>query len=182
MKKFLNISTALILMLGLLCVNASALTVTPLDPADVFSPEIIEKEKDKDVYDQPNLPTTPSAPSTPSGISVTVNGMAVTWTDAAPFIDANSRTMVPLRAVADAMGLNVNWDGSAREATFTNGNKTIYFPIDSNTARTSNGGIVQMDTAAVIVNDRTYAPIRYLAEYFGYEVGWDAATRTVTIK
>ena len=131
---------------------------------------------------QPTQPTTPSAPSTPSGISVTVDGMAVTWTDAAPFIDANSRTMVPLRAVADAMGLNVNWDGSAREAVFTNGSKTIYFPIDSNTARTSDGGAVQMDTAAVIVNERTYAPIRYLAEYFGYEVGWNAATRTVTIK
>ena len=42
---------------------------------------------------------------------------------------------------------------------------------DSNSARTSDGGAVQMDTAAVIVNDRTYAPIRYLAEYFGYEVG-----------
>lgn len=123
----------------------------------------------------------PASP-TSNGVSVSVDDKAVTWTDAAPFIDANSRTMVPLRAVADAMGLDVNWDGSAREAVFTNGSKTIYFPIDSNTARTSNGGTVRMDTAAVIVNDRTYAPIRYLAEYFGYEVGWDAATRTVTIK
>ena len=127
------------------------------------------------------LSDTPSTPAS-SGISVTVGGKAVEWTDAKPFIDANSRTMVPLRAVADAMKLTVNWDSNVREASFSNGSKTIYFPIDNTSARTSDGGAVQMDTAAVIVNDRTYAPIRYLAEYFGYEVGWDAATQTVSLK
>ena len=121
------------------------------------------------------------APSSSAGISVTVGGNAVVWTDAEPFIDANDRTMVPLRAVADAMSLTVNWDAAAREASFTDGSKTIIFPIDSTTARTSDGGTVQMDTAAVIVNDRTYAPIRYLAEFFGCTVGWDAGTRTVSI-
>lgn len=42
-----------------------------------------------------------------SGISVTVNDKAVSWTDAAPFLDSNNRTLCPLRAVADAMGLSV---------------------------------------------------------------------------
>ena len=123
-----------------------------------------------------------AVPSTPGGISVTVGGKAVAWTDAEPFIDANDRTMVPLRAVADAMGLTVNWDAAAREASFTGGSRIIIFPIDSATARTSDGGAVQMDTAAVIVSDRTYAPIRYLAEFFGHEVGWDGAAQTVIIK
>lgn len=122
-----------------------------------------------------------SAPLIASGISVAVNDAAVKWTDAKPFIDANNRTMVPLRAVADAMGLEVNWDNDAREASFTNGSKTIWFPIDSSTARTSEGGAVTMDTAAVIVKDRTYAPIRYLAEFFGYHVDWDQDTQTVNI-
>ena len=130
----------------------------------------------------PTAPTTPAAPSASGDITVTVNGNPVIWTDAAPFINEDDRTMVPLRAVADAMGLNVIWSASARVASFTNGRKAIYFPIDSSTARTSDGGAVQMDTAAVIVNSRTYAPIRYLAEYFGYKVGWDGATRTVSIK
>ena len=124
--------------------------------------------------------STAPAPA-PSGTSVTVNGTPVAWTDAEPFIDANNRTMVPLRAVADAMSLTVNWDADAREAAFTNGSKTIYFPIDSTTARTGDGKTVQMDTAAVISSDRTYAPIRYLAEFFGYTVGWDAASKTVSI-
>ena len=116
-----------------------------------------------------------------TGISVTVKGSAVAWSDASPFIDGNNRTMVPLRAVADAMSLEVNWDNDAREASFTDGSKTITFPIDSTAARTSDGNTVRMDTAAVISNNRTYAPIRYLAEFFGYTVGWDAATQTVSL-
>lgn len=120
-------------------------------------------------------------PQGPGGVSVTVKGTAVTWTDAAPFIDANGRAMVPLAATADAMGLDAGWDASAREAAFTGGGKTIYFPVGSTTARTSDGKTVQMDTAAVIRNDRIYAPIRYLAEYFGYKADWLSATRTVVI-
>ncbi len=117
----------------------------------------------------------------PAAVSVTVNGAPVHFTDALPFIDENSRTMVPLRAVAEALGLTVSWDGAAREASFTDGSRTIIFPIGSSTARTEDGSPVEMDTAAVIVNDRTYAPVRYLAQYFGFAVGWDAAARTVQI-
>ena len=114
-------------------------------------------------------------------VGVKVNGAAVQWTDARPFIDENSRTMVPLRAVAEALGLNVRWDGERREAIFDDGAKTLYFPIGSSVARSGDGGAVQMDTAAVIVSDRTYAPVRYLAEDFGFSVGWDGAAKMVLI-
>ena len=117
-----------------------------------------------------------------SSPSVTVGGKAVAWTDAAPFIDANNRTMVPLRAVGDALGLKVEWNDAKREASFTDGAKTLYFPIDSATAHTGGGEEIKMDTAAVIVNDRTYAPVRYLAEFFGHTVEWDGKTSTVVIK
>ncbi len=115
-----------------------------------------------------------------SRISVRVGGEKVGWTDALPFIDENNRTLVPLRAVANALGLNVSWNAATREAVFTKNGRTIRFPIGNQTAFTSEG-VLQMDTAAIIQNDRTYAPIRYLAEYFGSTVGWDAATRTVLI-
>ena len=114
-------------------------------------------------------------------VSVTVGGKAVAFTDAIPFIDENSRTLVPLRAVGDAMGLTVGWDSAAREASFTDGAKTIYFPIGSKEARTSDGAVITMDTAAVIKGGRTFAPIRALAEYFGHTVDWDKTTRTVII-
>lgn len=116
-----------------------------------------------------------------AAVEVVVNGACVLWTDAWAFIDANNRTMVPLRAVAEAMGLDVSWDGVRREACFTDGARAIYFPIDSRTAYSDGGGQIAMDTAAVIIEGRTYAPIRYLAEFFGFHVDWDGATRTVFI-
>ena len=41
--------------------------------------------------------------------------------------------------------------------------------------------MVQMNTSAVAVNGHSYAPMRYLAEYFGLTVSWDGRTRTVTV-
>lgn len=138
-----------------------------------------------------------------SDISVTVEGEAVVWTDAKPFIDANSRTLVPLRAVGDAMGLEVTWDAANRVASFSRTTsetdeyygmiEVIQFPIDSDVALCEvyqvegtekwlyDSWEVEMDTAAVISDSRTYAPVRYLAEFFGYKVGWDNDTRTVTV-
>ena len=128
-----------------------------------------------------DVPATSTTTTTvASDISVTVNGTPVVWTDAAPFIDANNRTMVPLRAVADAMNLDVEWKADSRTAVFTRGDDVIMFVIGFKTAYTSRTDVA-MDTEPVISNDRTYAPIRYLAEFFGYTVDWDAATRTVVI-
>lgn len=123
-----------------------------------------------------------AVPAAAAEVSVNVGGYPVQWTDAKPFIDSNNRTLVPLRAVGEALMLTVDWDNTAREAVFSNGESTLYFPIGSSTARTGDGGTVTMDTAAVIVNDRTYAPIRYLAEYFGFSVDWDNANQTVVIE
>ena len=130
-----------------------------------------------------------------SEINVAIMGDYVLWTDVVPFIDSNNRTMVPLRAVAEAMMLDVEWDAENRVAKFSSYSydedsvNTISFPIDSKEAlfeltkdgETVESGKVEMDTEAVIVDSRTYAPIRYLAEYFGYTVDWDAATKTVLI-
>ena len=120
---------------------------------------------------------------TPTELSVTVNGRDVTWTYAKPFIDENGRTMVPLSALSAYLYFGYGWDAENRVATFSDwgGRKVISFTIGDSVARTIEGGAIQMDTAAVIRDDRTYAPARYLAEYFGYTVNWDAATRTVII-
>ena len=113
-------------------------------------------------------------------LSVAVNGRDVVWTDAKPFVDENSRTMVPLRAVADAMGLSVRWDAAAKEAVFADGERSIAFPAGGRTARSSDGPVT-MDTAAVVLDGRSYAPVRYLAEFFGYTVIWDGDARRISL-
>jgi len=98
----------------------------------------------------------------------------------AAFIDANSRTMVPLRALANMLELSVSWDPATMTASFTDGQSTVSFRQNEKTY-TKDGKTVAMDTATVNKEGRVYAPARYLAEAFGYTVGWEGTTRTVLI-
>lgn len=130
-------------------------------------------------------------PSDPNAVNITVNGKYVQYTDAAAFIDKNKRTLCPLRVVADALGMDVSWENENRQAVFSNDSVTVVFVIDSNDYKVmkkdSSGTIVSvenktMDTAAILKNSRTFAPVRYLAEAAGYSVDWENSTRTVMIK
>lgn len=104
-------------------------------------------------------------------IPVYVNTNKVKFTDAYPFIDENNRTQLPVRAVADMLGCDVQWDGSKQLVTVTKDDTTIYLTIGSNEL-TVNGTITTMDTAARIENSRTYIPGRYIGEALGYTVDW----------
>lgn len=128
-----------------------------------------------------------------ANITVTVDGTEVQWIDTKPIIDAANRTIAPLRPIANALGLEVEWDGDTRTAIFTgtynSGIRTVKATIGSKTlvieTSDASGNVttenLELDTCAVIIDSRTYAPVRCLAEAFGYEVGWDNATRTAMI-
>lgn len=99
--------------------------------------------------------------------------------DAAPFIE-NDRTMVPVRMVAENMGYDVLWNSVDRMVTILSTQRRIVLTIDSNTALVGKQQ-VKLDAAAMIRNDRTYVPIRFVSENFGYQVDWDNDTRSVLI-
>ena len=73
-----------------------------------------------------------SVPTLAAEINVTVEGAPVTWTDAKPFIDENDRTLVPLRPIANALGLEVGWNDDTNTASFTDGETTAEFVVGSN--------------------------------------------------
>lgn len=50
-------------------------------------------------------------------IQVTVDGKTVRFSDNAPYVDKNGRTMIPLRAVADALGCETTWNSDRQSAT-----------------------------------------------------------------
>jgi hypothetical protein len=113
--------------------------------------------------------------------SYTNNGESVTM-DAAPYI-ANSRTMVPIRYVANACGISENditWNESTKTATINGLNTVVTIKMGSNTIQTSNGTIT-MDTVAVNNNGRIYVPLRFIANALGANVAWDASTKTITL-
>ncbi|MDO4531952.1 MAG: copper amine oxidase N-terminal domain-containing protein [Bacillota bacterium] len=125
-------------------------------------------------------------PAVSSSIHVNVEGKDVVWTDAVPFIK-DGRTLVPLRPIANALGLAVVWDAELQQAGFSDGETTVVFELNSkeyvvfHDETLNNADVVKMDTSAISVNGRTYAPAKYLAQAFGYNVGWNGNTSTVTI-
>jgi len=93
--------------------------------------------------------------------------------DVAPFINDAGRTMVPVRFIAEAMGLAVQWDGEKRQVIITGEGTEVVLTIDSNIAMVD-GTPVKMDSKAVIVDGRTFVPLRFVAEAFGFDVQWNA--------
>jgi len=99
--------------------------------------------------------------------------------DAAPTI-INGRTMIPVRALADALGAETSYDSVARTVTIKYGDKEILLVIDSTLARVNNQW-VSLDTPATIVNNRTLIPVRFVSQSFGAVVEWNEATSEITI-
>jgi hypothetical protein len=107
-----------------------------------------------------------------NNVVYTKSGVSYT-SDVAPYISADNRTMVPIRLIAEAFGAKVDWEAASRTAVITKSNNTLRIVIDQPLPS-------DMGTA-VIRNDRTLVPIRYISEQFGAKVDWDAQTQTVTI-
>jgi len=118
-------------------------------------------------------------PAPAQEIKVLVNGTALTF-DQPPIIE-NGRTLVPLRAIFEALGADVDWEQSTQTVTAVKDDITIVLKI-GDAFLTKNGERITLDVPAKIVGGRTLVPARAVAESFGAEVGWDQTTRTVTIK
>lgn len=105
--------------------------------------------------------------------------------DVAPLI-ANSRTMLPARFVAENLGADVEWDGEQQLVTITGKHLktdkdiTILITIGAESA-VVNGEKVKLDSPAFIENDRTYTPVRFIAEELGASVEWFEDDRKVVI-
>ncbi len=108
----------------------------------------------------------------------TVNGETKTM-DIAPII-RNSRTMLPVRYVAEALGAEIGWDGAISTATLKTADTEIKITLGAAEA-VVNGQAVKLDSPAFIENSRTYMPVRFVAETLGATVAWDGATSTATI-
>lgn len=122
-------------------------------------------------------------------ITITMNGTKIESDSPALIVD--DRTLVPLRAVSNALNCSVAWDGERRGVVLYSANPTTYeeklvfcwidksfaFKLKDNALDSA----YEMDVAPMIINDRTYVPIRVLSELFGVDVDWNGETQTVII-
>ena len=111
-------------------------------------------------------------------ISVYVDGQQVAF-DVQPQT-INDRTMVPIRAIFEKIGATVEWDEATKTAICTKDDTTVKMTIDSTTMYINNSP-VQMDVSPVVIDNRTLAPARYVAEAYGANVQWSEEKRNVVI-
>ncbi len=108
---------------------------------------------------------------------VILDGQAISF-DVPPVIESG-RTLVPLRAIFEALGSNIQWNGDTQTVTATKDSTEIKLIIGG--AAYKNGQPVTLDVPAKIIESRTMVPLRFVSEALGCQVNWDGATQTITI-
>ena len=120
----------------------------------------------------------------PVGEKYIVSGENKVEIDVPAYINANGYTMLPLRAVAVALGINTNnvlWDQSTRTATVMYGSKIINMTYGQKVVYV-NGAMIPATAAVEITNDRMFLGLRDLGNALGVtDITWDQATKTATL-
>lgn len=92
----------------------------------------------------------------------------------------NNRIMVPLRAIAETLGADVEWIAERNEVILTRAGVTIALPIGGSVAKV-NGKEIALDAPCYAKNGRTLVPVRFVSEAFGQSVVWDGDARIAYI-
>ena len=92
----------------------------------------------------------------------------------------NGRTLVPIRAIIEAMGGSVAWNAETKTAALKYADSSIELTIDSTTAYLD-GESKELDTTPAIINGRTMLPLRFVAEGFGFDTDWNGEAKSITV-
>jgi outer membrane protein assembly factor BamB len=103
-----------------------------------------------------------------------------TGIDTAPFIQDGS-TMVPIRSIADFLKADLRWIAEEKRIVYSIETRLIQLWVGKIEANV-NGKPVKMTVAPVIVNGRTYIPLRFVSENLGARVNWDSQEKKITIE
>lgn len=111
-------------------------------------------------------------------IKITIDGVSL-QADQMPII-VNGRTLVPLRAIFEALGARVVYEPATKKITATRNNTTIVLHVGSDRAYVNNQLRV-LDVPAQTVSGRTLVPVRFVSEALGDDVKYNAVAREVVI-
>ncbi|PYI51113.1 copper amine oxidase N-terminal domain-containing protein [Paenibacillus flagellatus] len=113
-----------------------------------------------------------------TGVKLYVNGDVPAF-EVAPFIRDGS-TLVPFRAISEALKADVVWNEDERSVTVTRDGITVKLFVDSTKAFV-NGNEVTLEVPAAIVDGSTVVPARFISEALKATVEWDQDTQSVVI-
>ncbi len=111
-------------------------------------------------------------------VKVFVDDVPVAF-DVQPVIN-RGRVLVPVRAIFEALGADVKWDGTTQTVLAVKDDTVVRLVVNRNRA-SKNGKDVSLEAPAIICNGRVLVPLRFSGEAFGADVQWDSETYTVTI-
>ena len=97
-----------------------------------------------------------------------------------PAVIKNNRVLIPMRAIFEKFGAEVDWNGETRTVTAAAGDKMIVMQIGEEEIGV-NGEIKEIDVAPQMLMNRTIVPARAVSESLGAAVQWDEARQTVVI-
>ncbi|WP_349304916.1 stalk domain-containing protein [Paenibacillus sp. Marseille-Q4541] len=93
-------------------------------------------------------------------------------------------TMVPFRAISEALGIEVQWNQKLKKITATKqtdqGSKTVELTMGNKTAKV-NGQNIALTLAPRTISSTTMIPLSFFSQQFGAQVGWNQASKTVSI-
>ena len=132
-----------------------------------------------------SLMAVPAAAAAEREVRVRVNGWLVDFPDQKPYVNADGRTLIPVRFVAEELGATVYWDKTIKGAVIEKDGMKIELPIGEKEMTVTHADgkveVVTMNTAAVLKNGRTLVPIRFVAEAMGCYVDFSSSFQTVQI-
>lgn len=124
----------------------------------------------------------PEPPMIANDINILLNNIPLNRLDPQPEPPMlyQNRTLVPMRVIFENLGATVDWDGNTKTITAKKGNIEIIIKPGEGSA-IINGKTESLDVPALIYNDRTFVPLRFVSQALGYNVEWNEQTRTVSI-
>ncbi len=112
-------------------------------------------------------------------VFVKVNGNQLEMSCSPQIIENN--TLVPLRDISDALDVTIKWNENTKTIDVYGINDTYTLEIDNVTVKSKNNNTILLNAAPTIIEDKTFVPIRFIAESVGADVLWDDISKTVFI-
>lgn len=117
-------------------------------------------------------------------IKIMIEGKQSTYSNT-PIV-VNGRTLLPLRETLINLGIkndeeHIKWNQTEKSVTVLKDDTKVYLKVGDNIAKV-NGSEIQLDAAPIIYKEKTYIPVRFVAQSLGKKVDWDSTTSTIVIK
>lgn len=117
-------------------------------------------------------------------VKIVIDGKIGTYNNTP--ISMNDRTLLPLKEILVNLGVqddneHIIWNADERSVTIKKDSKEIILKIGSDKA-TVNGEELVLDASPVIYKDKTYIPVKFVAQSLGKKVVWDGSSQCVLIR